>query len=110
MAAEPRTIRHEFRSDAAIDAASLYARARQARSEAIAAAVITVFDRLRALAGRIARRRRDARARRELAALSDRSLADIGLNRLDVHRRDLSAVARERTRPANRNDAEPRAA
>jgi uncharacterized protein YjiS (DUF1127 family) len=110
MAVEPRTIRHEFRSDAPIDAASLYARARQARAEAIAAAVAAVFDGLRALAGRVARRRQNARARRELAARADRGLADIGLTRLDVHRKDLSALARERTRPANRDDAEPRAA
>ncbi len=121
MAAEPRTFRHELRSDAPLVVPSRYARARLARAETIAGAVAAVFNCLRALAVRVAEWRRDARARRELAALSDRDLADMGLTRSDLHRKDLSAPGRERAEPrasapvtaiepANRSDAKPQAA
>jgi uncharacterized protein YjiS (DUF1127 family) len=118
MANEARAFRRKFPSDVV---SSRYARARLARAEAVAALPAAAFNSLRALAGRVAEWRRDARTRRELAALSDRELADIGLARSDLRRRDFSGLARHRAEPhpsaraaaaepANGNDARSQAA
>jgi uncharacterized protein YjiS (DUF1127 family) len=70
-----------------------------ARREAIAEAVIAMgraFSALinRALGSRAFARHRDERVRRELLALTDRDLADIGLTRGDRYRADLSELSR----------------
>jgi uncharacterized protein YjiS (DUF1127 family) len=50
---------------------------------------------VRAAVDWVVARWRDAAARAELASLTDRELADIGLSRSDIHRRDLGEIARE---------------
>jgi len=85
-----------------------------ARADVVVDIWLAVARRLRAVARWVAARWRDAAARAELASLSDRELADIGLSRSDIYRSDLGALAREAAPAApvaaNRNESTRRAA
>jgi len=85
-----------------------------ARAELVVDACLAAGRRVRAAVDWALARWRDAAARAELASLSDRELADIGLSRSDIHRRDLGGLAREAApavpAPANRNEMPRRAA
>ena len=105
-----------------IPAHTLELRARAARAEAIADAVIAAARAVGKLVGRALVWYREDAARQELLAMTDRELADIGLSRADLHRKDLFEIARERELPpravasvapaaaANENDAPRHAA
>ena len=94
MAAEHRTHRDQLESRMLLSPIDRYLRARIARSEAIAKAIIAAGRGVRALARRALERSRDDRARCELIKLTNRELADIGLSRSDLYRGDLSKLGR----------------
>jgi uncharacterized protein YjiS (DUF1127 family) len=117
MAVEYRNIFDELDARGVFSSQEIELRARLARAEMFADLFIAVGRMVRALAGRAVARWRDAGARAELAAMTDRELADIGLTRGDIHRKNLGEIARETpvraaptAVPANRNDLPRRAA
>jgi uncharacterized protein YjiS (DUF1127 family) len=114
MAVGYRNIYDELDARGAVSWREAELKAQMARAEMAADLVIAAGRALRALVGRVLARRREAIARAELLAMSDRELADIGLNRGDVRRKNLGELAREASAPAaapaNRNEAPRRAA
>jgi uncharacterized protein YjiS (DUF1127 family) len=85
-----------------------------ARAEQVIDTCLAVAGWVRGIVDWAAARWRDAGMRAELASLTDRDLADIGLSRSDLYRRDLSGLSREAAPAApvaaNRNEPARRAA
>jgi uncharacterized protein YjiS (DUF1127 family) len=99
-----RSIREEIESRGiALDPNELVAVERiEALVEGVHATAGAIGRAFRSLTAGLTNRLREANARRELANLTDRELADIGLNRSDVYRKDLYALGRERAESARR--------
>jgi uncharacterized protein YjiS (DUF1127 family) len=115
MAVEYRNLQGELATGRALSRRDVELAATMARAEAFADFFIAAGRLVRAAAGWAIARWRDAGVRAELESLTDRELADIGLRRCDVRRRDLGELAREWAAPvaptaANRNEAPRRAA
>lgn len=119
MSEKVRSLTEILSAHGAMGPNDLVIRANAERAEFIASlitgGIAFVRRTFRRVATRIETWLENDRVRRELAGLSDRELADIGLSKSDLARRDLAELAEERRAaaapaPANQNRQNGRAA
>ncbi|HET8726157.1 MAG TPA: DUF1127 domain-containing protein [Alphaproteobacteria bacterium] len=107
MTAKVGSLYEELVARGSISPHNIEMRATLARAEALSEIIVAVSGMVRrvgdAVFGPVARRLAEAKVRRELDALTDRELADIGISRAEARTGDLAELGREREALAARS-------